>query len=46
MKKKCWNCNDPLPEDTNIGVCLNCQRQMRAEDIEKDEICPDDPILK
>ena len=35
--KRCWNCNDPLPEDSSSDCCDSCKRQMKQEEHEGEE---------
>jgi hypothetical protein len=30
--RKCWNCNDPIPNDSDKNICCSCERRMNEED--------------
>ena len=32
--KNCWNCGDPLDEDSNDDTCHHCKQMMKEEDSE------------
>jgi len=34
LSKRCWNCNDPIPDTREL--CISCERRMRIEDQERD----------
>jgi hypothetical protein len=32
----CWNCCDPIPEESNKNVCRACEQMMNREDSDED----------
>lgn len=36
--RRCWNCNDPIPDDSFKTVCRACEQKINEEESEPDQV--------